>query len=154
MKIRKVRPDDLVAILQLFHETIEHVCASDYPPDQIKAWSAAGEDLPKWRHRLEDQYFLVAEIDKILVGFGSVYHGGHIDLLYVHKDYQKQGIAGRILSGLEKEAQNQGKVNLSAEVSITARPFFEKRGYIVLKEQMVRLKGVELINYIMQKNQS
>ena len=144
----------MLAILRLFHETIEHVCASDYPPDQIKAWSAAGEDLPKWWYRLENQYFLVAETDKFLVGFGSLDHGGHIDLLYVHKDYQKQGIAGRILSGLEKEAQNQGKENVSAEVSITARPFFEKRGYIVLKEQLVRLKRIELINYVMLKNQS
>ena len=35
--------------------------------------------------------------------------------------------------------------------SITAKPFFEKRGYIMLKEQQVFRKGIALTNYIMEK---
>lgn len=35
--------------------------------------------------------------------------------------------------------------------SITAKPFFEKRGYIVIKEQTVERFGVELRNYVMEK---
>ena len=35
--------------------------------------------------------------------------------------------------------------------SITARPFFERRGYVMVEEQRVLRKGVCLSNYIMQK---
>ncbi len=38
-----------------------------------------------------------------------------------------------------------------AEVSITARPFFEKQGFTVAEEQTVVLRGVKLINYKMEK---
>ena len=35
---------------------------------------------------------------------------------------------------------------------ITAKPFFEKQGYQVIKCQKVNKQGVMLINYVMQKN--
>ena len=38
-------------------------------------------------------------------------------------------------------------------VSITARPFFEKRGYRVVKEQQVERRGIRLTNFVMEKMQ-
>lgn len=35
--------------------------------------------------------------------------------------------------------------------SITARLFFEKRGFQVVKEQTVKRNGVEMMNYVMVK---
>ena len=35
--------------------------------------------------------------------------------------------------------------------SITAKPFFERRGYKAVKEQQVERKGVLLTNYVMIK---
>ena len=37
-----------------------------------------------------------------------------------------------------------------AEVSITAKPFFERMGFVVVKEQVVNIKGFELTNYLME----
>ena len=37
------------------------------------------------------------------------------------------------------------------DVSITAKPFFEKMGFSVLREQIIIRKGVELKNYPMEK---
>jgi putative acetyltransferase len=46
----------------------------------------------------------------------------------------------------------QNKLNkLFAEVSITARPFFEKKGFIVKKQQSVVVREVELTNFVMEK---
>ena len=55
----------------------------------------------------------------------------NIDILFVHKDYQGKGIATAICDRLEKAVQNKVITN----ASITARAFFEKRGYKVIKEQ-------------------
>lgn len=35
--------------------------------------------------------------------------------------------------------------------SVTAKPFFEKRGYVVVKKQQVERRGVRLFNFIMKK---
>ena len=68
--------------------------------------------------------------------------------LYVHKAYQHQGIASAICDELEHYA-DQNVVETHA--SITARPFFESRGYMVIQEQGVVRKGVLLKNYRMEK---
>ena len=47
------------------------------------------------------------------------------------------------------EGAVQGDVVTHA--SITARPFFEKRGYRVVKEQQVERNGVFLTNFVMVK---
>ena len=41
--------------------------------------------------------------------------------------------------------------NILVHASITARPFFEKRGYRVIKEQKVERQGVLLTNFVMEK---
>jgi len=38
--------------------------------------------------------------------------------------------------------------------SITAKPFFEKRGYIVQKQQSVECRGQFLINYRMKRGKT
>ena len=67
--------------------------------------------------------------------------------MYVHADYQGRGIATAICNKLEQSVS--GKIVTHA--SVTAKPFFEKRGYKVIKEQSVERQGVFLTNYVMEK---
>ena len=73
---------------------------------------------------------------------------GYLDRLYVHKDYQRQGVATAICDELER-AVKAGKYTTHA--SITARPFFQKRGYRVVREQQVERCGILLTNFVMEK---
>lgn len=41
--------------------------------------------------------------------------------------------------------------SITTHASITAKPFFEKRGYQVAKEQQVERQGIFLTNYVMIK---
>ena len=70
--------------------------------------------------------------------------------MYVHKNYQGKGIATVICDQLESKV----KENIITHASITAKPFFEKRGYKVVKEQQVERNGFFLKNYIMEKENS
>ena len=71
---------------------------------------------------------------------------GYLDLLFVHKDYQKQGISTALCNELEK-----GFSVINTFASITAKPFFENRGYSVVKAQEIERFGVKLKNFEMQK---
>ena len=151
MIIRRANPKDLIEIQKLFVETISIVCKADYNDDQIRAWVSSIENNKRWRDILIHQFVLVSLAEEKITGFCTLANGNYIDLLYIHKDYQRQGIARKLYTVIEKEAKQRGQTELTADVSKTARLFFEKAGFNVLKEQSVYLKGVELINYKMMK---
>ena len=73
---------------------------------------------------------------------------GYLDRLYVHKDYQGQGIASAICDELERFAAGK---KITTHASITAKPFFQHHGYCVVREQKVIRRGVALTNFVMEK---
>lgn len=76
---------------------------------------------------------------------------GELDMLYVHKDRQRQGVATRIADELEHLAHRRGWCTIRTFASKTARPFFARRGYRVLRSNIAVRRGVELENYVMEK---
>ena len=100
----------------------------------------------------------------LIIGFGDMDDTGYLDRLYVHKDYQGRGVATAICDRLEEDfclsrgrllqnsaVQKRKNDTFTTHASITARPFFEKRGYTVVKAQKVVRKGISIRNYIMRK---
>jgi putative acetyltransferase len=152
--IRQATSNDLGEVAQLFRETIEVVNAKDYSLEQINVWKIGASKKEKWLEKISQQYFLLAEIDSILVGFGSITADGYLDFVYVSKDYQRKGIAQKIYDELEKFARMNGLGKIVSDVSITARPFFERNGFRIIQEQQVSINGIKLTNYKMQKNLS
>nr|WP_307992352.1 GNAT family N-acetyltransferase [uncultured Niameybacter sp.] len=149
MFIRKYEPSDLMELTKLFYNTVHTVNAKDYSKEQLNVWATDKVDLEKWAQSLLEHYSLVAVENDIIIGFGDIDQTGYLDRLYVHKDYQGKGVATAICNELEQTIQ-EGIV--STHASITARPFFEKRGYKVVKEQQVQRQGVFLTNYVMEKH--
>jgi len=92
-------------------------------------------------------FFLFSIHSGIAVGFGDIDKTGYLDRLFVHKDYQRKGVASKICDKLEQAVQEK----IVTHSSITAKPFFEKRGYKVVKKQEIKRKGIVLINFIMEK---
>lgn len=100
----------------------------------------------------------------LIIGFGDMDDTGYLDRLYVHKDYQGRGVGTAICDRLEEDfclsrgrllpngaVQKRKNDTFTTHASITARPFFEKRGYTVVKAQQVVRKGISIRNYIMRK---
>ncbi|MDB2087614.1 GNAT family N-acetyltransferase [Clostridium paraputrificum] len=148
MFIRRYEESDCKYLAELFYNTVHSINAKDYRPEQLNVWATGNVDLEKWNKSLLSHFSVVAVENGIIVGFGDIDSTGYLVRLYVHKDYQNQGIATAICDELECNF-NESKVTTHA--SITARPFFEKRGYKVIKKQNVKRSGVVLQNYIMKK---
>lgn len=146
MIIRKYKKEDLDAVSRLFYETVHSVNAKDYTLEQLCAWANNAESLKSRSDDLLKQNTLIAEIGGVTVGFGSIDKSGYLDLLFVHKDYQGQGVATALCDELEK-----GFTVLTTFASVTAKPFFECRGYCAVKEREAERAGVKLKNYEMQK---
>lgn len=146
MKLRAYINDDLAQITKLFYDTVHTVNASDYSAAQLSAWAKDYNSLKTRQNDLLRQNTLIAEINGAIAGFGSMDETGCLDLLFVRKDYQRQGIATALCNELEK-----GFDTIKTFASVTAKPFFEKRGYIVIREQEVERANIKLKNFEMQK---
>lgn len=149
--LRKATTTDLQDLKTLFVGTIRQVCSSHYTPEQIKVWTASVENEKRWSDMISDQYVLVAEQEKKIVGFATLHQGNYLDFFYVHKDHQGQGIAKKLYQAIEAEALRQGYSQISSDISKTARPFFEKQGFQVVRKQNIVRKQVKLTNFKMRK---
>ena len=147
MMIRKYEASDCKELTDLFYNTVHKVNAKDYTKEQLDAWATGQVDLEKWNESLQEHFSVVAVDDEILVGFGDIDQTGYLDRLFVHFNYQRKGIATAICNQLEQAVPG----DITAHASITAKPFFEKRGYRLVKEQQVERQGVLLVNYVMIK---
>lgn len=130
MIVREYRSEDCKELLRLFYETVHAVNARDYTKEQLDAWATGKEDAARWNKSFKEHFCLVAEESGRLVGFGDIDKTGYLDRLYVHKDFQGRGIASALCDRLEERAE--GKIVTHA--SVTAKPFFERRGYRAVRD--------------------
>jgi putative acetyltransferase len=149
MLVRVAEEKDLPEIAVLFSDTINHVSAKDYSAEQLKLWSTRDDIF--WRRRFVEQHFIVAISGDAIVGFSSLTKSGYIDFMYVHKDYQRKGIAKMLLQEIEHYGINIGLTELHADVSITAKSFFLKQGFMLIKQNHKKKGNTSLINYSMYK---
>ena len=154
MELRRYQPEDVHEIISLFYHTVHTVNAADYTPEQRDAWAPKEQDASEWNQRLSGHYTLTAWENGRIVGFGDMDETGYFDHLYIHRDYQRQGIAAAVSDALEEYARALGLGVITVHASITAKPFFEARGYRTLGKQSVERRGQMLTNYVMEKKLS
>lgn len=151
LTLRRFLPEDRESVVELFRAAVWRVNSRDYSLEQIAVWAPAQIDAEALSRRLAASFCLVAELAGQVVGFGNLESSGHLDCLYAHADFQRQGIGSALLCGLEQWAREQHLPRLFTEASITAVPFFEARGYVVLAKQQVPVRGILLTNFRMEK---
>ena len=147
MELRRYQQSDCEELTKLFYNTVHTVNAKDYTEEQLDVWATGQVDLEKWNQSLQEHYSIITVENEIIVGFGDIDKTGYLDRLFVHADYQGKGIATAICNQLEQAVQG----DITTHASITAKPFFEKRGYTVVRAQQVERGGVLLTNFVMEK---
>lgn len=151
MLIRDVKASDLPEIARLFYETVHHVNAQDYTAEQLEAWAPRVYESSVWEERFRDRQVYVAEDQSQVVGFAEFESTGHIDCFYVHHQKQRCGVGAQLMAQIESDAKSQGISRLFAEVSLTARPFFECQGFGVVRQQECLCRGVTFEQFLMAK---
>ena len=152
MQIRPFTPADLRPLVTLFTETVHRVNSKDYSPEQIAVWAPCDNDWTRWQNRFNGLRTLIMELDGQIVGFTAFTEQGYVDFLFVHHKHQRRGVARALLTEAEMQLRALGVRRATTHASITARPFFEAMGYVMLEQRWFEKDGVMLTNFSMDKD--
>ncbi|MGE6203609.1 GNAT family N-acetyltransferase [Guptibacillus hwajinpoensis] len=154
MYIRPFQENDLNELINLFYETVHSINRKDYTNIQVNAWADKAElnrRHASWGEEFKRNFTYVARVDQQIVGFCDLTSSGLLDRLYIHKNYQRIGIASELLEKMQQTARLNDMKQLYTEASITAVPFFRAKGFSLVKSQLVEKNGIQLKNFLMAK---
>jgi len=150
LSIRNYSPEDVDATIEIFLRAIREVASKDYDAEQVHAWAQV-ENSDSWAKGRASRLTWMASVNGDLAGFSDLMSNGYVDMMFVHPAYQNQGVASLLLSTVEAEARRVQIPAITTEASLTARHFFERRGFKVMAAQEVQKRGVTLKNFRMEK---
>jgi putative acetyltransferase len=148
--LRPYLPSDAALCAAIFRAAIEELVADDYDEDQRAAWASRGDDVEAFGARLAGALTLVALVEGGPVGFASL-KGDVVDMLFIAPAVVGRGVGAMLLDALVKLAGARGVKKLTSEVSDTARPTFERQGFVAERRNLVRQDDQWLANTTMTK---
>jgi putative acetyltransferase len=154
MQIRRVKRADVSQISRLYYETVHRMNSRDYSPEQIDAWAPRIYPDTFWQRRFRRYRVLVAEEEDAVVGFAELAPTGEIDCFYVHHACQHRGVGSALMARIERDARGHGNSRLTADVSITAEPFFRRMGFKVVRRQVKIYRNQAFKQAVMEKRLS
>ena len=149
--LRPFLPSDTPALAAIFRDSVEVLAMDDYDDAQLAAWIGMADDLGAFGKRLAGALTLVATITKAPAAFASLKGADRLEMLYVDPSVARQGIGDQLCDALERLAQARGAKKLTGDISDTALPLFEKRGYIAERRNTVPLGDTWIGNTTMTK---
>lgn len=150
--IRSYQPEDAQILWQLFFNTVRQINVRDYTQAQVEAWAEDKSDLTDWIEKMKNNQPFVAKINQHIVGYSDLQSDGYINHFFCHHQYQGRGVGKALMAHIHQQAKQQNLTRLHADVSITAKPFFEHAGFIIKEKQSVSLRGQLFTNYRMEKS--
>jgi putative acetyltransferase len=149
--IRPYQPGEELLLRELFYSTVHNVNQRDYSVEQREAWAPQRYDANVWAAHLAQSEPFVALHNEEIVGFADVQTDGYIDFFFCHQAYQGKGVGKALMKHLLKTGKRYGVKRFYADVSITAKPFFQHYGFEVVCQQQKEVRGVVLTNFLMEK---
>lgn len=149
--IRPYQPGEEPLLRELFYNTVHNVNQRDYDAAQRSAWAPLQYDENAWAMRMLKSEPFVALHNDSIVGFADVQADGYIDFFFCHHAYQGKGVGKALMQHILKTGKRYGVKRFYADVSLTAKPFFEHYGFAVVRQQQKDVRGVVLTNFLMEK---
>lgn len=130
--IRRSTTDDSGSVHEIVLRALQETNATDYPASVIDRLILT---LPeKVASNLDTWHAFVALVDGRVVGTASL--SGHtVKSVFVHPDYQRRGVATKLMGVIEDAALAQSVRSLDVQSSITAQPFYGMLGFDIVREE-------------------
>lgn len=151
MHVRRYKPGEEEKLWQIYFDTTHIINGRLYTKAQTERWAPKNQNMNEWQKRIEQRNPFVALQNNEIIGFAELEPNGHIDYFYAHHLWQGKGVGTMLYKAIETEAIYQKMPKLFAEVSLLAKEFFLKHGFVLLEEKNTIICGAPAPNFIMQK---
>ncbi|MFN1648784.1 GNAT family N-acetyltransferase [Vibrio rotiferianus] len=152
LEIRRFESGDEETLRTLFYYTVRKICINDYTDAQVSAWAPNIYVAEDWNKKIALLNPFVVLLDGQVVGYADLQPDGYVDHFFCHWQHQGKGVGTALMQQLIAEGARNFNHRLYAHVSLTAKPFFERHGFIVAKQQSVDIRGQTLTNFLMEKD--
>ncbi len=141
--IRKATIEDISAIQQLNNELFNYEIRNNFD-NYLKDWALGGKANSYFKELIENQFVILAEIDKKAVGYlaGSIYNDdtfsyydgktAELENMFVLEDYRKYGIGSKLVNSFIKWCMKNEAKQVFVTASIkndNAINFYQKQGF-------------------------
>lgn len=150
MYVREFKVSDAAEAARMHRNTIRFVNSKNYPQKQIEVW-ACRTSAKRFRDSINMFFRFVAVEKGKIVGYADFKKDGELAGLYVHKNYQGRGVGFLLLKKIEKSARKKYIKKLFCYSTITAKDFYKKHGYRIIKKTKFPIKNQKLTVYKMSK---
>ena len=148
--LRPYRDTDADPTWRVFHTAVRVTAAADYTPEQLEAWSPDEVNLEAWGRRRAAAWTLVAVDGDRVVGLSDLTDDGVLDMMFVHPDAGGRGVGRQLVEAVLGEARRRGLTRVATHASRTARPAFERLGFVIDRENPDNwTRGVRVPNFDM-----
>ncbi len=145
--VRPYTSRDAEATWTVFSQAINRTASFFYTPEQIEAWCPGSMPLDQWDARRQAAWTMVATVDDQVVGFSDLTDRGELDMLFVHPDAGRRGVARALVTRVLQEALTRGMSRVDTRASRAAQPAFERFGFVVDRENLANIvRGVVVAN--------
>ncbi len=148
--IRRYKSGDEQDIARIYHDAIYQLAAGDYTQQQLDAWANPPVNCEHWKNRCRAKQPFVKELDGRVVGFMELDPDGHIDCAFVDPACSRMGVMSEIMGEAKNTARKMNLPKLFVEASKTALPFFEHHGFVLIRDNVTKVRGACLENFIME----
>lgn len=145
MKVRSFKKSDLQAVHQLIHLTIDVAYTPVYPQGVV-AFFKSYHSQDSIIKRFHKGSVLVIEHDGDIVGTGSLVDYD-IQGVFIHPDFQQQGLGKKLMCALEKEAQSKKFKEVTLDISLPSKQFYQDIGYTVIEECSFEVDNGDILDY-------
>jgi putative acetyltransferase len=151
LHIRRHQEGEESTLFEVYYSAVHLIASRDYTPAQIQAWAPRDLDPGLWERKIREIKPFVAELDGQIVGYADLQSSGYIDHFFVSGNHPRRGIGAMLIKRLINEATVLAMPEMTADVSRTAQPFFEKFGFEVVERRFPVVRGVEIPNALMRR---
>jgi putative acetyltransferase len=147
--LRRYRDEDAAATRTVFERAVRITASRHYTPEQVTAWAPVDRDPSAWTEWATARaaaHTVVAVDAGEVVGFSDLVHGDLLDMLYVDPRAGGRGIGPALIREIISVARAGHTGVIETYASLTARPVFERAGFVVIEECMPVVRGVAMTN--------
>lgn len=143
VEIKRAVESDIPLMQRLFYQTVTFFGPGVFSRSEVETYSKLSTDKEYWIKKIQQDYVYHAKLNGEILGSFALDKTGNIEYIFVHLNYHGSGIASKLYKKLEEVAMQEGMKTLTVKLNHMTLPFFEKKGFEIIRESIKVVGGAD-----------